>query len=86
VDGLTSGQHVHELRDAPGSGLGLLGASNPIENGVPIRTGERLKLCLSPRIGDQSVRQVLWNFHAGWPGVGGTPATIRLRLSNLVFA
>ena len=86
MDGLASGQHLDELLDAPGSGLGLLGASNAIKNGVPIRTGERLKPCVSPRIGDQSVRQVLWNFHAGLPGVGVTPATIRLRLSNLVFA
>jgi hypothetical protein len=86
VDGLTSGQHLDELLDPPGSGLRLLGASNPIENGVPIRTRKRLKHCLSPKIGVQSVGQVLWNLHAGLPGVGGTPATIRLRLSNLVFA
>jgi hypothetical protein len=86
MDGLTSGQHLDELLDPPGSGLSLLGAFDPIENGVPIRTGERLKHCLSPRIGDQGVRQVLWNLRAGLPGVGGIPATIRLRLSNLVFA
>ena len=86
MDGLASGQHLDELLDAPGSGLGLLGASNAIKNGVPIRTGERLKHCLSPRIGDQGVRQVLWNLHVGLPGVGGIPATIRLGLSNFVFA
>ena len=86
MDGLTSGQHLDELLDPPGSGLSLLGASNPIENGVPIRTCESLKHCLSLRIGDQSVCQVLWYFRAGLPGVGGTPATIGLRLSNLVFA
>jgi hypothetical protein len=86
VDGLASGQHLDELLDAPRSGLSLLGASNAIENGVPIRTGQRLKHCLSPRIGIQGVRQVLWNRHAGLSGVGGTPPTIGLRLPNLVFA
>jgi hypothetical protein len=86
MDGLASGQHLDELLDAPGSGLSLLGASNAMENGVPIRTVERLKHCLSPRIGVQGVRQVLWNVHAGLPGVGGTPPTIRLRLPDLVLA
>jgi hypothetical protein len=86
MDGLAPGQHLDELLDAPCSGLGLLGASNPIENGVPIRTGERLKVFLSARIGDQGVSQVLWDFPAGLPGVGGTPPTVRLRLSNLGFA
>ena len=86
MDGLPSGQHLDELLDPPGSGLRLLGVTNPIENGVPIRTGQRLKHCLSPRIGDQGVRQVLWNLHVGLPGVGGMPATVRLGLSNFVFA
>ena len=84
--GLASGQHLDELLDPPRSGLSLLGASNPIEDRVAIRTGERLKHCLSPRIGVQGVRKVLWNFHAGLPGVGSIPATIRLGLSNFVLA
>ena len=86
MDGLASGQHLDELLDAPGSGLGLLGASNAIENGVPIRTGERPKHRLSPRIGVQGLRQVFWNVHAGWPGVGGIPPTVCLGPPDLVFA
>jgi hypothetical protein len=86
MDGLTPGQHLDELLDAPGSGVGPLGASNPIENGVPIRTGERLKCLLSPWVGNQSVGQVLWNRHAGLTGVGGAPSPICLRSSNLLFA
>jgi hypothetical protein len=86
VDGVASGQHFDELLDAPGSGLDLLGASNPIKNGVPIRTRERLKHFRSPRIGVQSVRKVLWNFCAGLPSVCGTPPTVRFCLPNGVFA
>ena len=68
------------------SGLDLLCTSDPIKDGVPIRTCERLKHCLSTRIGSQGVRQILWNLHAGLSGVGGIPPTIRFGLSNLVFA
>ena len=64
----------------------LLGTSDPIKDGVPIRAGERLKHCLSPRIGGQGIREVIWNFYAGLPGVGDIPPTILLCLSNLVFA
>ena len=86
MHGLAPRQHLDELLDPPGPRLRLLGASDPIENGVPIRTGERLKHCLSTRIGAQGLRQVLWNVSAGLPGVGGTPATISHGLLHLLLA
>jgi hypothetical protein len=85
VDGLASGQHLHKLLDTPGSGLHLLCASNPIEDGVSIRTCKRLKPCLSKRIGNQGVRQILWNLHARLSCVGSIPPTVRFGLPNLDF-
>ena len=86
MDGLTSGQHLHKLLYTSGSGLQLLCASDPIEDGVPIRACERLKHCLCPRIGNQGVRQILWNLHARLSGVGVIPPTIRFGLPNLGFS
>jgi hypothetical protein len=42
VDGLTSGQHLDKLADASRAGFGLFGVSDPVEDGVPIRTCELL--------------------------------------------
>lgn len=85
MDGLTSSQLLDELVDAPGAGFGFLGGADPVEDGVPIRTGERLEHRLRRRIGSQSIRKVLWNLHAGLPGVGGLPSTVLLRLLHLGF-
>ena len=85
VDSLAPGQHLHKLLDASRSGLDLLGASNSIEDRVPVRTCERAKGRACTRIGSQRVCQVLWNCHAGLSGVGGTPSTIGFCLANLVF-
>ncbi len=86
VDCLASCQHLHKLLDTSGSGLQLLCASDPIEDGVPIRTRERLEHCLSSRIGDQGVREIFWNLHVRLPGVGSIPATILFGPLNLGFS
>jgi hypothetical protein len=80
VDGLAPGQHLDKPLDALRSGFGLLRASDPEKDGVPVRARERLKHRLRTRIGNQRVREVLWNFHPGLPGVGGIPSTIFSRL------
>ena len=86
VNGFASGQHLHKLLDAPGPGLGLLRALDPIEDGIPVRTSERLKHGLGIGIGFQGARQVLWNPRTSLSGVGGLPSTVRLRLTNLVLS
>ena len=85
MDGLTSGQHLDKLADAPGAGFGLLGVSDPVEDGVPIRTGEHLEHRLGAGIGTQGGDEVLRNLNAGLPGVGGLPSTVLLRLPHLVL-
>src|SRR5262249_36875241 len=85
VNGLASGQHLHKLPDPPGSGPDLLRAPDPIDDGVPVRTRERLKHRLSTGFGRQCPRQVLWNHCATLTGVGGPPSTIRLRPPNFVI-
>ena len=82
MDGLTSGQHLDKLVDAPGAGFRLCCVSDPVENGVPIRTSEHLEHFLSTRVGTQSNRKIPWNLHAGLPGVGGVPSTV-LSLASL---
>ena len=86
MDGLTSGQHLDKLVDAPGAGFGFLGVSDPVEDGVPIRTGERLKHRLRATIGTQGSEKILRHLNAGLPGVGGLPSTVLFRLPHLVFA
>ena len=85
VDCLAPSQHLYRLFDASGSCLDLLCASDPIEDGVPVRTRELEKHRLSAGIGGQGDRQVFWNFHAGLSGVGGVPSTVGFRPPNLVF-
>ena len=67
-------------------GLGLLCVSDPIQNGIAIRTRQRFEHRLGLRIGDQGLPQVLGNLDRGLPGVGGLPPAIRFRLLDLVFA
>ena len=86
MDGLTSGQHLDKLADAPGAGFGFLGVSDPVEDGVPIRTRERLKPRLRARIGTQGSEKILRHLNAGLPGIGGLPSTVLFRLPHLVFA
>jgi len=83
VDRLAPGQHLHELFDAPDAGLHLFCVSDPIQNGVPIRTCQCLEHCLGPRVGQQGVHEILRNFHVGLSGVGGRPPTVCLRLPHL---
>src|SRR5271169_4021940 len=85
VDRLTSGQHLDKLADAPGAGFGFLGVSDPVEDGVPIRTRERLKHRLCARIGTQGSGEILRHLYAGLPGVGGLPSTVLFRLPHLVL-
>src|ERR1700733_2716505 len=86
MDGLTSGQHLDKLADAPGAGFGFLGVSDPVEDGVPIRTCERLEHRLRAGIGTQGSEKILRHLNAGLPGVGGLPSTVLFRLPHLVFA
>ena len=86
MDGLTSGQHLDKLADAPGTGFGFLGVSDPVEDGVPIRTCEHLKYRLRARIGTQGSEKILRHLNAGLPGVGGLPSTVLFCLPHLVFA
>jgi hypothetical protein len=86
VDRLAPGQHLHELFDASGSGLDPLCVSDPIQNGVPIRTGQCLEYCLGLRVGLQGIRQIVWHFHPGLPGVGGRPPTVCLCFLDFGFA
>ena len=85
MNGFAPGQHLHKLLDSPGSGLDLLRASDPIDDGVPVRTRERLKHRLSAGVGRQCPRQVLWNHCATLTGIGGLPSTIRLRPPNFII-
>jgi hypothetical protein len=50
----------------------------PIDDGVPVRTRERLKHRPGTGVGRQCPRQVLWNRYATLTGIGGLPSTIRL--------
>lgn len=86
VNGFASGQHLYKLLNASGSGLGLLRASDPVEDGVPVRTCERLKHCLGTGIGFQGAGQVLWNVRTSLSDVGSLPSTICLRLTNPVLS
>src|ERR1700722_9772183 len=85
MDRLTSGQHLDKLADAPGAGFGFLGVCDPVEDGVPIRTSERLKHRICGGIGTQSSDEILRHLHAGLPGVGGLPSTVLFRMPHLVF-
>ena len=85
MNGLTSGQHLDKLADAPGAGFGLLDVSDPVEDGVPIRTCESLKHHFCARIVTQGGEEILRHFNAGLPSVGGLPSTVFLRLPHLVF-
>ena len=71
MDRFTSDQHLDKLVDAPGAGFGFLGVSDPVEDGVPIGTRERLKHRLSARIDTQGSGEILRHLDAGLPGVGG---------------
>ncbi len=86
MDRLTSGQHLDKLSDAPGAGFGFLGVSDPVEDGVPIRTCEHLKHRFCAGIGTQGSEKILRHLTAGLPGVGGLPSTVLFRLPHLVFA
>ena len=86
MDGLASGQHLDTLVDAPRAGFRSLGVSDPVEDGVPIRTGEHLKHRHRARIGTQGSEKILWLFNAGLSGVGCRPSTVLFRLPHLVFA
>ena len=86
MDGLTSGQHLDKLADASGAGFGFLGVCDPVEDGVPIRTRERLEHRPGARIGTQRAGEILRHLDAGLPGVGGLPSTVLFRLPHLVFA
>ena len=86
VNGLTSGQHFDELVDPPGAGFRFLGVSEPVEDGVPIRTGEHFKHRVRAGTDTQSGEKILRHFDAGLPGVGGLPSTVLSCLSHLVFA
>ena len=70
------GPTSHKLVDAPGAGFGLLCVSDPVENGVPIRTCEHLKHRLRTGIGTQGSHKIDGHLYAGLPGVGGLPSTI----------
>jgi hypothetical protein len=85
VDSLAPGQHLYELLDASGSGLNLLCAFDPIEDGVPVRTRELEKHRSSTGIGGQGVRQVFRNFRAGLSGIGDSPTTVGFCPPNFVF-
>ena len=85
MDGLSSGQQLDKLANAPGAGFGFLGVSDPVEDGVPIRTCEHFKHCICARIGTQGSDEILRHLNAGLPSVGGLPSTILFRLPHLVF-
>jgi hypothetical protein len=86
MDGLTSGQHLDELADTPGAGLGLLGASDPVEDGVPVRAGERFEHRTRARIGTQGSDEILRHLNGGLPGIGSLPSTVLLRPPHLVVS
>ena len=86
MDSLTSGQHLDKLVDAPGAGFRFLGVYEPVEDGVPIRTGENLKHRIRARIDTQGSEEILRHLNVGLPGVGGLPSTVLFRLPHLVFA
>ena len=86
MDGFASRQHLDKLVDAPGAGFGLLCVSDPVKNGIPIRTCEHLEHRLRTGIGIQGRHEIAGHFHAGLSGVGGLPSTILFRLPHLVFA
>jgi len=85
MDGLTSGQHLDKLVDAFGAGFWLLGASDPVEDGVPVRTCEHFEHRARARIGTQGSIEVLRHLDAGLSGVGGLPSTVLSRLPHLVL-
>ena len=86
MDGLTSGQHPDKLVDALGAGFRFLGASEPVEDGVPIRTGEHLKHRIRASIDTQGSEKILRHLNAGLSGLGGLPSTVLFRLPHLVIA
>ena len=79
------GPTFDKLANAPGAGFGFLGVSDPVEDGVPIRTRERLKHRLCAGIGTQGSSEILRHLDAGLPGIGGLPSTVLFRLPHLVF-
>src|ERR1700677_3947950 len=83
MDGLAPSQHLHKLFDAFDSSLDLLCVSDPIQNGVAIRAGQRFEHCLGPRVGLQGYRQIRWHLDVGLPGVRRRPPAIRLRFPDL---
>jgi hypothetical protein len=40
--GLAASEHLHELLDPPGSGLGTLGFLYPVEDGEPVCARQRI--------------------------------------------
>ena len=86
MNGLTSGQHIDKLVNASRASFGFLGDSNPIEDGVPIRTGECLKHRLRAGIGIESNEKILRHFTVRLSGVGGLPSTVLFCLAHLVLA
>ena len=86
MNGLTSGQHLDKLVDAPGARFGLLGVPDPVEDRVPIGTRECSKHQLCSRIGTQGNGEILRHLDAGLSGVGGLPSTILSRVTHLVSA
>src|SRR5580692_13064447 len=86
MDGLTSGQHLDKLSNSPGASFRFLSASDPVEDGVSIRTCKALKHRRRTWISAQSSRKIFGNLHARLPGVGGLPSSVHLRLPHLVFA
>ncbi len=83
---LASGQHLDKLADALRAGFGLLGTSDPVENGVSIRTRERLEHLFCSRIGTEGNGEILRHLNAGLPGVGVLPSTVLFRPAHLDFA
>src|ERR1700677_956016 len=80
VDGLTSGQHLDKLADAPGAGFGPLCVCDSVEDDVSIRLRQHLKHCLRTRIGTQRSDKIPRHLRAGLTGVGGPPPAVSFRL------
>ena len=86
MNGLASGQHLDERVNPSSPGFRFLGASDPVEDGVAIRTCKRLKHHARTRIGPQGSAKVFRHLNAGRPSVGGLPSPVQLCPSHFLFA
>src|SRR5580698_2326445 len=83
VDRLSAGQHFDKLRYALRAGFGPLGFAYPIDNGVPVRSIQRLEEPRCRLVRAQRREQVFWWLCPTLGRVRGVPSAIRFRSVDL---